>query len=192
MNRQNCKGFSLIELMVTVVIVGLLFTVGSSLSSGWFEKAHNKQAESLFLEGISRTRSVALRNPNGVNDENDDVMAAAALCLTNQTLSVQALSETHQSCTNDTDALIWSAQLPEQVIIKEENNSNRFFCLGMNNRGLIIADTLGNQSCNLQSELKSNDIYICPCAISDHNQHSSACNFTLNTEDSTCRKVELN
>lgn len=184
--NHHSKGFSLIELMITMALAGLLIALGSSLSTGWFDSAYEQQAHSLLTEGISRTRSIALRNPSGVNDE-VQTTAAAALCLTDQTLSVA-----YPNCTDASKTVAWSAKLPEQIIVKEANNNNVFFCLGINNRGLFIADNLGNQSCDLKSGTSSNDLYICPCALSNHSQHSSLCNFTLGTDDSACRKVEFN
>lgn len=170
-NISNLKGFSLIELMITVTVMGLLLFMGASLSTGWTDSAHQQQAKSLVEEGISRARSVALRNPDAVQEG----APAIGLCLNNQILSIVRQSSSNLDCTSTSSTLLWSTILPNDIIIKEASNSNRFLCLGMDSRGLLLPDDLGNQQCSLSTQLKSTSLHICPCAASKHSQHSSLC-----------------
>lgn len=170
------RGFNLIELMVVVVILGIVIGIGTSLSSGWYNSANQQQAKSLLEQGTSRARSLALRNPDAATG----TQPAAGLCLSGQTLSVlRQTPSSGLSCTASTSTLLWSATLPESIIVKDSDSnssqSNLFYCLGLDNRGVLLGDKINDQACSIDSSRKAVSLYVCPCFPEQKSQHTTLC-----------------
>lgn len=80
------QGVTLIELMITIAIMGLLLMVSAPLTRAWVANAHIAQDESQLLQAYARTRALALRNPNGVTASS--VAATLMISTASQTISV--------------------------------------------------------------------------------------------------------
>ena len=74
-------GFSLIELMVTIAILGILATTGIALTSKWSQQTELDKAVMALNSGMALARSTALRN-EGARATTE---AASALCFDNNT-----------------------------------------------------------------------------------------------------------
>lgn len=62
LTKGKQRGFSLIELMVGIVIVGVLFMLGARSYSGWMQNQQIRTAAESILNGIQITRSEAVKN----------------------------------------------------------------------------------------------------------------------------------
>jgi prepilin-type N-terminal cleavage/methylation domain-containing protein len=56
-------GFSLIELMITVAVMGILTVAGVAAASAWRHGSMQMQSRDVIREAVSQARAVALRNP---------------------------------------------------------------------------------------------------------------------------------
>ena len=80
----NSRGFTLIELMITITLFGILLFVGVPLTQSWTNSAYQRDAAGLLKQGLSRAKSIALRNQGKVQD----TAPAAILCRSGQTLNL--------------------------------------------------------------------------------------------------------
>ncbi|UVE17290.1 prepilin-type N-terminal cleavage/methylation domain-containing protein [Pseudomonas sp. LS44] len=131
MKRQ--AGFSLIELMITIALIGLLAMLAGPFTISWSNSAQVRDAEGVLSQGIARAKAHALRNRYGVID----AQPVAALCLDpNRRLSLHeaASADSPASCSS---AQIWSAQLPAQVSVQTAGAT--FSCLAFDSKAMVLA-----------------------------------------------------
>lgn len=118
------RGFSLIELVVTMTIFLLVLLMSSALARAWGANAHIATAESQLRQAFYRTRALALRNVTAASST-----AAATLKLTNSsTISVlQGASGT----------VVWTGSVDSDTSISLQNAacSNQ---LGLDSNGLAL------------------------------------------------------
>ncbi len=124
------RGFTLIELMITIAVFGLLLLVGVPLTQSWTNSGYQRDAAGLLKQGISRAKSIALRNQGAVQD----TAPAAVLCRSGQSLKLYSLSAAID-CTATTP--IWSTSLPSAAVI--QTGGVDLVCIAFNNRGFAVS-----------------------------------------------------
>lgn len=131
------RGFTLVELMVTLAVLAIILSAALPLTSNWSSSAHQLETANLLKQGVSRAKAIALRNPGGVGLDK----AAAALCLSDNKISLvrQDKAGAFSCAPTDSANSIWSATVPSGVSVKIGGAS--FQCLAMNNRGLPANQT---------------------------------------------------
>jgi prepilin-type N-terminal cleavage/methylation domain-containing protein len=114
MVMSNSKGFSLVEVMIVVTLIGLFATAASQLGAKWIQQTRLTEANGIVERAISQAKALAIRNPEQVftND------ATAALCVSDQTIKLKTVAAGAVNCTN-AGAEIWAAKLPQGVTIKK-------------------------------------------------------------------------
>ena len=113
------RGFTLIELMVTLAILAMLLLMAAPLAADWVHGARTLQARGTLVQGFENAKALALRNPC----EAPNATGAHAAVLqaqtdgTTVTLNVLALPQGVSGC-----ALLdarpnpqWTARLPDGV-----------------------------------------------------------------------------
>lgn len=154
-------GFSLIELLVVVALLGFLLMLAVPFTTSWSASAKLRDAENQLHQGIGRSKALALRNFAGMTN----TQAAAKLCLksntSDNTLELKLYQadlgalNTPAKCYSADEALVWQASLPNETAIKikdtEANLLVNFTCLGIDSRGLQI-DSLDADNCQKGSE----------------------------------------
>ena len=150
------RGFSLIELLVVLALLGFLLSLAVPFASSWSNQSKLQDAAQLLQQGIGRTKALALRNHAGMTSD----QAAAKLCLKNNKdnerleLKLYQAEKTNNTepnntepnkpakCYSDDKNLVWQADLPNKVAIEitrdKSNQTIAFTCLAMNNRSLQI------------------------------------------------------
>lgn len=78
------KGFSVIELMIVVLLLGMALSKGIPFTVEWVNSARVTDAESSLIEGVGFAKAKALRNGNGVIEGR----AVTALCYNAGNLSL--------------------------------------------------------------------------------------------------------
>ncbi|MFC4728240.1 prepilin-type N-terminal cleavage/methylation domain-containing protein [Coralloluteibacterium thermophilus] len=63
------RGFTLIELVVTLLIVALLALAALPFARAWTDGNRQLQMRSQLMEGIGHARALALRNPHGLTTD---------------------------------------------------------------------------------------------------------------------------
>lgn len=134
------RGFTLVELMITVTIFGILLAIGAPFTRSWSDSAYQREAAGVLKQGLSRAKATALRNPEGARDD----VAAAALCRSGQTLKLYKLA-TAVDCSSSATPL-WAGQLPGSVGVKAGGVD--ITCVAFNSRGLPVA---GGNACTTSS-----------------------------------------
>ena len=129
--RAQEHGFSLIELMVTIAILGILATTGIALTGKWSQQTELDKAVMALNSGMALARSTALRN-EGARATTE---AASALCFDNNTkvLSVRtATSSTEADCTTTS---VFQYQLGSAMTIQAAGTN--FACYYLNSQGMV-------------------------------------------------------
>lgn len=137
---MRAKGFTLIELMITIAIFGILLAIGAPFTKAWSDSAKQREAAGVLKQGISRAKATALRNPEGARDET----AAAALCRSGQTLKLFKMA-TSVDCSSSATPL-WTAQLPNSIGVTASGAD--VACVAFNSRGLPV---VGGSACTTSS-----------------------------------------
>ncbi|TWI52771.1 prepilin-type N-terminal cleavage/methylation domain-containing protein [Pseudomonas duriflava] len=143
---RRAKGFTLIELMVTIAVLSILMMAGIPLTQGWVNSAHQRDAASVMQQGIARAKAVALRNPAGVAGTDK---AAVLLCRSDATLVLVRPENSQKAldCAQSADAqVLWSGTLPKQVDIVA--NNKRFLCLALDNQALPVKSDQAHTECS--------------------------------------------
>ncbi len=63
---EGSRGFTLVEMMLTIGIVGVLLVMAGPLASDWVKGAQTHTARTQLIEGFDVAKALALRNPNNV------------------------------------------------------------------------------------------------------------------------------
>lgn len=114
------RGFTLIELMVTLAILAMLLLMAAPLAADWVHGARTLQARGTLVQGFENAKALALRNPCADPNATGTPAAAALEAKiegTTVTLNVLALPQGVSGC-----ALLgarpnpqWTARLPDGV-----------------------------------------------------------------------------
>ncbi|MBM7062773.1 prepilin-type N-terminal cleavage/methylation domain-containing protein [Pseudomonas sp. UL073] len=126
---KRAGGFSLVELMITVALLGVLVMIAGPFTAAWSNSAQLRDAEGHLNQGLGRAKAHALRNRYGMIDS----QPAALLCLGQDrrlSLHEAASASTPASCSSPQ---IWSAQMPERVSV--QSNGTAFACLAFDAKG---------------------------------------------------------
>lgn len=156
------RGFTLIELVVTLAIMALLLFMAVPLATDWTYSARTLQARGTLVEGFAQAKALALRNPcaapNGTGTHaatlrattDGEKVTLSVLAQVNESLLAQSdeslLTQGDGSCTHLTARPNpqWSASLPEGVTLTR--NGTKLVTgardnLNIDNRGLLSASS---------------------------------------------------
>lgn len=125
------KGITLIELMITILIIGLLAVAASPFTSGWVKDARVAEGAAMLEEAVGRAKAAAMRNTARVTGDSPASMLCLSATKTKVNLIVPATAGQVLTC-NATPA--WSADLSSVVTIKVDDLD--WGCSCFNNKGL--------------------------------------------------------
>ena len=121
---RNSKGFSIVELLIVIAIMGLALVKGIPFTMDWVNSARVTETESALVEAIGFAKAKALRNSQGVISGG----AVTAVCYSNGGLRVveAADSSSPAQCVGGSTQ-IWTLTLAGNVDVVIQNN--QFACL---------------------------------------------------------------
>ena len=142
------RGFTLIELMVTLAILAMLLLMAAPLAADWVHGARTLQARGTLVQGFENAKALALRNPCADPNATGTPAAAALEAKiegTTVTLNVLALPQGVSGC-----ALLgarpnpqWTARLPDGVGLTLNGTllttSSTPLTVQLDNRGLPVS-----------------------------------------------------
>lgn len=139
MNRQ--LGFTLIETMIIVTIIGILAVSGSAFTVNWVRQAELNTATASLENAINLARSAAIRNATGVVGD----QTSGHLCFSSHTLSVHIGSDTvgvgsdtvgaKSTCSSTS---LYNFKISSNITIKAESETDNFNCIAFNNSGQVV------------------------------------------------------
>ncbi|GAA4999763.1 hypothetical protein GCM10023206_00930 [Acinetobacter puyangensis] len=134
------RGFSLIELMITIAIMGILVVAGTALTAQWSKQAELDKAIWSLQSAISLARATAIRNQYAKDAES--VTGQVCFNNTDKVLTIREATDTGvASCTS---TIIYSYPLSQNIEIKKADNITSFTCFAFDSRAKSIA---GTESC---------------------------------------------
>ncbi|KAF1066899.1 MAG: hypothetical protein GAK45_01803 [Pseudomonas citronellolis] len=141
--NTRADGFTLIELMVTVSLLGMLIMLATPFTTAWTSNARLNVAEGTWREAYGRAKAAALRNRYGQRGE----QAPSFLCLNGTTLSVRvaASADSPASCSSTT---LWSTTLPSAL--SSQHDDAVVSCFAFDNRGSLLSGS----TCASTSDLR--------------------------------------
>lgn len=159
MKTNAMRGFTLIELMLVVLIVGLMVLVASPFTSAWSNSASVTKYEGVINYAISLAKTAAQRNEAGVDIDGK----VTALCVSagNDRLYVEQASIVagaivEADCTLSSE-IIYQADLPSNLTVTRDDDTAFEMSDGdglcFNNRGLQVITAVAD-SCDASTGLK--------------------------------------
>ena len=113
-------GFTLVELLVTLMLVAILIGVAIPLTMTWLNKNKVSETESVLQNAISVAKAQAQSNPNGIRNQSNPVAAICAETLSDgtKTLAVKLVQNSFkgfQSPCGKASASLWEAPIQNGV-----------------------------------------------------------------------------
>lgn len=119
------KGFSVIELMIVLLLLGMALAKGIPFTVEWVNSARVTDAESALIEGVGFAKAKALRNSNGVIEGR----AVTALCYNQGQFSVYEGDDNAKPAACDASLdRPWMQSIASNVDIKVANNAFSCIC----------------------------------------------------------------
>lgn len=143
MNKQ--LGFTLIETMIIVTIIGILAVLGSVFTVNWVRQAELNTATASLESAINLARSAAIRNATGVVGD----QTSGHLCFSNHTLIVHIGGDTTGAASTCNTTSSYSFKISSNITIKAASETDNFKCIAFNNSGQVV--TAAN--CTMNSPL---------------------------------------
>ncbi len=140
------RGFTLIELMVTLAILAMLLLMAAPLAADWVHGARTLQARGTLVQGFENAKALALRNPCAdPNATGTPAAAALEAKIEGTTVTLNVLAQGGSGC-----ALLgarpnpqWTARLPDGVGLTLNGTllttSSTPLTVNLDNRGLPAA-----------------------------------------------------
>lgn len=139
------RGFTLIELMVTLAILAMLLLMAAPLAADWVHGARTLQARGTLVQGFENAKALALRNPCEAPNATGAHAAALQAQTDGATVTLNVLAQGGSGC-----ALLgarpnpqWTARLPDGVGLTLNGTllttSSTPLTVQLDNRGLPAA-----------------------------------------------------
>ena len=140
------RGFTLIELVVTLAIMALLLFMAVPLATDWTYSARTLQARGTLVEGFAQAKALALRNPCAAPNGTGTHAATLRATTDGEKVTLSVLTQGDGSCTHLTARPNpqWSASLPEGVTLTRNGTklvTGAWDNLNIDNRGLLSASS---------------------------------------------------
>lgn len=153
--RKQC-GFTLIQVMVTITLMGVISMMASPLSGAIMADARVTETEGALNKAIGKAKALALRNAFGATGDS----AAVGVCKTggNELLVLQSVAGVPANCNTMAGEVAWRVQVNAQVTVKVNTPGGYadFSCICFSNKGLITGGSCSDNSCAMSTVFEVN------------------------------------
>lgn len=134
--KRYSKGFTLIEIMLAVALLGTILMVGSSFTTSWVAGNQVRETSSLLKSAVSQARMNALKNSQGAEAEKP----VAGVCISNDTIqTVTFNADSADICNASNIKLVFKFGVSTGVSIKDKTSQTNITCLAFDSYGLSVA-----------------------------------------------------
>ena len=109
------RGFTLIELMVTLAILALLLMVAAPMATDWVSGTRTHQGRATLVQAYSQAKALALRNPCAIGSGGTVVTFKASV--QDGRIALQSLLEGDSSCDFLEDFAQPDKTMPQQMLL---------------------------------------------------------------------------
>ena len=151
------RGFTLVELMITISILVFLLFIGSSLTSAWIDRSQVDNGISSLKNAVFQAKTAALRNTNN----QATTSPAVSVCWDadkHEITIVRAAANGTNAClvdVNNTPSqnyILHAFSVSKGIVLTVGNSV--FECLAFNSSGILVAATGTSGACSIQSNLE--------------------------------------
>jgi len=129
------RGLGLIELMVTIALIGILAAVAAPFSINWGNQSAVQSSKALLLQGMAQAKAMALRNGAGASND----QPAAWLLSTGSQLCVYTQLPSSLACGSAT----WKASPSASLTLQGASSQ----CIALNSLGSPLSAVVGSTTC---------------------------------------------
>lgn len=150
-NKHHTEaGFSLIELAITLLLVGLLAVMTVSFTIAWAHTADVQTAKGQLLQAYGMAKSVALRN-RAAAAGNDPVVSVRIDSAKNSLLLIEC-----PASSNCSEQQLWSAQLPSGVSLTLDSGATS---ITLDNIGRLAAGNRVGYQIKKGEQIENGELY---------------------------------
>ena len=132
--RLSLRGFSLIEVMIVLLLIGIILVKGIPFTSDWVNGAKVTDAESALIEAVGLAKAKALRNGPGIINGG----AVAAVCMGSSIVKVvEAANDSTPAACSNSSPVVWQSKMPMVVTVGVAGAA--FACLCVDAKAQYIA-----------------------------------------------------
>ncbi len=131
---KRTKGFTLVELMITILIMTILLLMGTSLTSSWITRSQVNNASSILKTAVFQARVAAIRNTN--NKTSTAIATSVCIDYSNKVIHILRI-KSGTTCSTSGNEILKSMTFSEGITIKKDTSLVN--CFAFSTTGILMS-----------------------------------------------------